>query len=66
MESHNLVVDRYWWKRFVARDKELNVHRCDSREVARASIRRDHILPYIDALAEILSRRFTQIQSFPW
>jgi hypothetical protein len=24
-ESHKLVVDRYWWKRFMVRHEELNV-----------------------------------------
>jgi hypothetical protein len=57
-ESHKLIVDRYWWKRFMARHEELSVRRCDSREVVRTSICGDHIVPYIDALAEMLSRPF--------
>jgi hypothetical protein len=57
-ESHKLVVDRYWWKRFEARHEKLSVRRYNSREVARASIRRNYIVPYIDALAEMLSRPF--------
>jgi hypothetical protein len=56
MENHKLVVDRYWWKRFVIRHEGLSGRRSDSRGVARASIRRDQIGQYIDALAEMLSR----------
>jgi hypothetical protein len=57
-ESNKLIVDRYWWKRFVSRHEELSVRRYDSWEVVRASIRRYHIVPYIDALAEMLFQPF--------
>jgi hypothetical protein len=50
-----VIIDRFWWRRLLARHPELAVRRCDSREAARAQLSRDHITPYLDALADMLS-----------
>jgi hypothetical protein len=57
-DGHRVVMDRCWWRRFLRRHAELGVRRRDSRETARASVRRQHIIPYLDAVAEMLSHPF--------
>jgi hypothetical protein len=50
-----VVIDRHWWYRFLGRHPGLTVRRCDSREAARAEVRREQTTPYLDALTDVLS-----------
>jgi hypothetical protein len=51
-ETRTILLDRFWWKRFVRRHDQIAVRRCDSREASRAGVQRDQVVPYLQNLRE--------------
>jgi hypothetical protein len=56
--NNPIIVDRYWRSQFLVRHAQIAVRRCDSREVARAAMHREHVASYIDALIRMLTQEF--------
>jgi hypothetical protein len=53
-----VFIDRYWWRRFLKQTDIIRVRRCDVREIARAVVKRQDVIPCVKMLMQLVSGEF--------